>query len=239
MKRVVPFLLALPLLLAAAPSHAQSAVDERAIIATASALDAAIDDKDWELARSLLLDEVTVALPGEKPGTVPADALVARWKEVLHLDKTTFHLRGGERVIFDGADSAVLRSKAQVSTRVDGIAGDDLHELHSDYHHELDRTENGWRVRHYGYVPRLESGNVAVVEHRLAVEPDADAPAAEDAESAGAAAGGEGEGAADGTAGDATPSAGEGEVAPDGAAKATPDAEDGDVADGTAPASGD
>lgn len=167
MNRAIPILFALPLLLAASLSHAQSAVDERAIIATAAALDAAIDAKDWADARELLLDEVTVALPGEEAASMGADDLVARWQAEFHDAKTTFHLRGGERVIFDGADSAVLHSRAQRFAQVEDIAGDDLHELLSDYHHELDRTENGWRVRHYGYVPRLERGNAAVFHHRL------------------------------------------------------------------------
>jgi len=177
MNRSVPHPVAPPFLLAAlllAPAaHAQSAVDEHAIIAAASTLDAAIDGKDWERARELLLDEVTVALPDEEPGTIAADTLVARWQDALHAAKTTFHLRGSERVTFDGADSAVLRSKAHVATRVDGVAGDDLHELWADYHHELDRTENGWRVRHYGLVPRLERGNIGVIQHRLAATPAA------------------------------------------------------------------
>ena len=173
MNRAASILVALPLLLAVSLSHAQSAVDERAIIAATAALDAAIDAKDWAGARALLLDEVTVALPGEEATTMGADELVARWQAEFHDAKTTFHLRGGERVIFDGADSVVVRSRAQRFAQVESIAGDDLHELLSDYHHELDRTENGWRVRHYGYVPRLERGNAAVFHHRLPA-PEAD-----------------------------------------------------------------
>jgi len=167
MNRLVPTLLAIPLLLGGVTLHAQPAVDQHAILDAANALDEAIDTKDWPRVRSLLLDEVTVALPGEEQATVAADALVARWQESLHAEKSTFHLRGSGQVVFDGADSAVLRSRTYEWQRVPGIGGDELYELWADYHHELDRTEDGWRVRHYAYVPRLERGNLAVLEHRL------------------------------------------------------------------------
>ena len=174
MKRIALILPALPLLLPS-PARAQSAVDERAIITAVNALDAAVDDKDWKAVRDLLLDEVSIALPNEEPATVPADELVERWRASLHEDKTSFHLRGGERVTFDGADSAVLRSRAHLWQRLPGIAGDDRYERWADYHHELDRTDDGnWRVRHLGYVTRLEQGNLAVLAHRLPAPPAPD-----------------------------------------------------------------
>ena len=171
MNRIVCLLVALPLL-SPALAHAQSAVDERAIITAVSALDAALDAKDWKGVRALLLDEVSVALPEEETTTLAADELVARWQTTLHDGKSSFHLRGGERVTFDGADSAVLRSKAQLWQHLPGTAGDDHYERLADYHHELDRANDGnWRVRHYGYVTRLEYGNLAVLAHRLPEPP--------------------------------------------------------------------
>ena len=148
-------------------AHAQSAVDERAIIETASELDMALDTKNWQRARALLLDEVSVERPGSEPTRMGADELVASWRENLHADKTSFHLRGGEVVVFDGADSAVLHSKARVQLSVAGVPGDDGYSASRDYTHELDRGEDGWRVRRLAYVTRMEDGNPAVLHHRL------------------------------------------------------------------------
>ena len=200
---------ALPLLLLAALcSHAQSAVDERAIIATAAALDAAVDAKDWQRARSLFLDEITVELPGAEPATVPADELVGAWRGSLHPGKQSFHLRGGEIVTFDGADSAVLESKAYAWNRVPGIGGDDLYEVWGDYRYELDRDEAGWRIRRFAFAPRLERGNLAVLSHRAPPAADAGADGgtgnAAGGDEGAAANGGEGSGepAGDGPSGD-------------------------------------
>lgn len=159
------------LLLAAGTLHAQSAVDERAIIAVAGALDNAVDAKHWERARGLFLDQVTVELPDVEPTVLPADELVGRWRERLHEDKASFHLRGNEVVTFDGADSAVLVSKAYAWQRVAGLAGDEFYEVWGDYLYELDRVEGGWRIRRYVFAPRLERGNLAVRDHRLPPPP--------------------------------------------------------------------
>lgn len=177
----------LPLIFGGNLLHAQG-VDDRGIRAAASELDHAIDAKNWERARELLLDEVTVALPGEEPVAMSADALIASWQATLHRGKTSFHQRGSEVATFDGADSAVLRSKGYARFEVIGISGEDSYEFWADYVHELDRHEDGWRVRHIAYVPRLENGNLAVIAHRLPAEAE-EGKAAEDeaADDAGAA----------------------------------------------------
>lgn len=177
----------LPLIFGGNLLHAQG-VDDRGIRAAASELDHAIDAKNWKRARELLLDEVTVALPGKDPVAMSADALIASWQATLHRGKTSFHQRGSEVATFDGADSAVLRSKGYARFEVIGISGEDSYEFWADYVHELDRHEDGWRVRHIAYVPRLENGNLAVMAHRLPAEVDeGKAPEDEAADSAGSA----------------------------------------------------
>ena len=166
--------------------HAQSAVDERAIIETASELDMALDTKNWERARALLLEEVSVERPGSEPARMAADELVQSWRDELHAEKVSFHLRGSEVVVFDGADSAVLQSKARVQLSVAGVAGDDGYSVSRDYTHELDRGEDGWRVRRLAYDTRMEDGNPAVLHHRLP-PPETDEPAGEQPADAAAA----------------------------------------------------
>ena len=166
-------LLALSALLVTPHLHAQSAVDERAIIEVAHALDAALDDKDWERARRLLLDQVTVERPDSEPMVIDADELIEQWRANLHAEKISFHLRGGEIVLFDGADSALLRSKARVQFAVAGIPGDDGYSVSRDYTFELDRVDDRWRIRRHAYVTRMEDGNPAVLDHRLPVEESA------------------------------------------------------------------
>lgn len=200
MNRFVPIALLLPLLLATSVVCAQSAVDERAIIAVASELDTAVDAKDWQSARALFLDEITVELPATEPTDMAADALVGMWRESLHEGKTSFHLRGGEIVTFDGADSAVLRSKAWAWNRLEGIPGNALYEVWGDYRYELDRTEDGWRIRRFAFAPRLEQGNAAVATHRLPVSEEAEPPAeGENAGESATEASNGNDGAADGT----------------------------------------
>ena len=207
MNRIV-VTLALPLLLVTTPAlHAQSAVDERAAIETVSALDAALDGKDWERARRLLLEEVTFEQPGNEPTSLASDALVGEWRESLHREKTSFHLRGGEVVVFDGADSVVVSSKVRIQLHVPNVPGDDHYEVSRDYAHELDRTEDGWRIRRLSFVTHMESGNPAVLAHRLppppepAAEPQATADAPPEEEEKGGKSDGKEEAAPDATAG--------------------------------------
>ena len=157
----------LTLLLAAStqPTAAQSVEDRVAIIELADRLDTTVDAKDWQGARKVFAETITVELPGQAPSQMPSADLVGIWEQHLHADKASFHLRGNHLVTFDGADRAELVSKAYAWNRVEGLEGGDLWEVWGDYTYSAERGPQGWRLTSFRFEPRHERGNTAVPTH--------------------------------------------------------------------------
>jgi hypothetical protein len=108
--------------LAGTPVTAETLVDQVELIRIADAIDAAVDAKDWDLARSLFTDEIEVdftSLTGGEPATIPADALIAGWRSNLTAEKTSFHLRGNHRITFEGPDAATMLSHGHAWNRLE------------------------------------------------------------------------------------------------------------------------
>ncbi|MEO1543620.1 MAG: nuclear transport factor 2 family protein, partial [Pseudomonadota bacterium] len=96
---------------AGTPITAETLVAHAEMIRIADSLDAAVDAKDWALARSFFTDEIRVdftSLVGGEPATIPADGLIAGWSGNLTAEKTSFHLRGNHRITFDGESAAMM-----------------------------------------------------------------------------------------------------------------------------------
>ncbi|MEL6316505.1 MAG: nuclear transport factor 2 family protein [Pseudomonadota bacterium] len=152
------------------PVSVETLVDRAEMIRIADAIDAAVDAKDWPLARSFFADEIRVdftSLTGGAPATIPADALIAGWRANLTAEKTSFHLRGNHRVTFTGADAAALASHGYAWNRMERGArpengGDPLWEVWGTYEHGFARTEDGWRVTAMSFVATAERGNAFV-----------------------------------------------------------------------------
>ena len=91
------------------PITADTLVDHAEMVRIADAIDAAVDAKQWDVARSLFTDEVRVdftSLVGGAPATIPADSLIDGWSANLTAEKTSFQLRGSHRIQFEDADAA-------------------------------------------------------------------------------------------------------------------------------------
>ncbi|MEM9797152.1 MAG: nuclear transport factor 2 family protein [Pseudomonadota bacterium] len=137
------------------------------MIRIADALDAAVDAKDWRLARTFFADTIDVdfsALVGGVPATIPADALIDGWSGNLTEEKTSFHLRGNHRVTFDGPDAAVMHSHGYAWNRMAAGAepangGNELWEVWGNYVHGFARVETGWTITSMTFVPTAQRGN--------------------------------------------------------------------------------
>ena len=163
---------------AAAPATAQDGTPilPQTVAATAEmpriadAIDAAVDAKDWALARSLFADEITVdftSLVGGEPATIPADALIAGWSGNLTEEKQSFQLRGNHRVVWDSPDHARMHSHGYAWNRMEAGAlpengGDPMWEVWGTYTHDFERESDGWVVTGMAFVMMAERGNLWV-----------------------------------------------------------------------------
>lgn len=153
--------------LAGDPVTSETLVDQAEMIRIADAIDAAVDAKDWDLARSFFTDTIDVdftSLVGGEPVTIPADGLISGWSGNLTASKTSFHLRGNHRVTFEDADNAVLLSHGYAWNRMDTGAeeangGNPLWEVWGTYVHGFTRTGAGWKVNAMTFDATAQRGN--------------------------------------------------------------------------------
>ena len=149
------------------PITAEHIVDVAEMTRVADAIDAAVDAKDWPLARSFFTDEITVdfsSLVGGEPATIPADGLIAGWSANLTAEKESFHLRGNHRVTFDGTDAATMLSHGYAWNRMERGAleengGNPLWEVWGSYEHGFTRTDEGWKVSFMAFYATAERGS--------------------------------------------------------------------------------
>ncbi|MEL7464793.1 MAG: nuclear transport factor 2 family protein [Pseudomonadota bacterium] len=152
---------------AGTPITAETLVAHAEMTRVADAIDAAVDAKDWDLARSLFTDMIEVdftSLIGGEWATIPADALIAGWSANLTPEKTSFHLRGNHRITFEGEGEATMVSHGYAWNRMERGAlsengGDPLWEVWGTYEHSFTLTEDGWRVDGMTFVATAERGN--------------------------------------------------------------------------------
>lgn len=140
------------------------------LVRIADALDAAVDAKDWPLARSLFTETIDVdftSLAGGEPATIPADALIQGWSGNLTAEKTSFHLRGNHRVSFEDAANAVMLSHGYAWNRLERGAkaengGEALWEVWGTYEHSFTKTDEGWRINGMTFNATAQRGNFFV-----------------------------------------------------------------------------
>ncbi len=149
------------------PITAETLVDHAEMVRIADTIDAAVDAKDWAVARAQFTDEITVdfsTLVGGEPATIPADGLIAGWSGNLTAEKQSFHLRGNHRITFDSPDAATMISHGHAWNRMEIGAlpengGDPLWEVWGTYTHGFVRTEDGWRVNAMAFFATAERGS--------------------------------------------------------------------------------
>lgn len=152
---------------AGTPITAETLVAHAEMVRIADAIDAAVDGKDWALARSFFTDEIRVdfsSLVGGDPTTIPADALIDGWSANLTDEKTSFHLRGNHRITFEDAGTATMHSHGYAWNHMERGAlpengGEVLWEVWGTYEHSFTRTEEGWRVDGMSFFATAERGS--------------------------------------------------------------------------------
>ena len=152
---------------AGTPIAMETLVDHAEMVRVADAIDAAVDAKDWVLARSLFTDEIRVdftSLIGGEPATIPAAALIAGWSENLTAEKESFHLRGNHRITFEVDGSATMVSHGYAWNKMERGAlaengGNALWEVWGTYEHSFVQTDAGWRVDGMSFFAKAERGN--------------------------------------------------------------------------------
>ncbi|MBM2578123.1 nuclear transport factor 2 family protein [Jannaschia sp. Os4] len=144
---------------------AQDAADRMAVIELSNALDAAVDRKDWDLARSYFTDEIEVAMGSPDAQAMPADELIGGWETNLYEGKPSFHLRGGHVVTFDGPDAGTVESQGYAWNRIEGFEGGDLWEVWGSYTFDVVREADGWRLASFVFQPHHTRGNEAIPGH--------------------------------------------------------------------------
>lgn len=151
----------------AEPVTMETLVDRAELIRIADSLDAAVDAKDWSLARSFFTDTIRVdfsSLTGAPAASIPADALIDGWSANLAPSKTSFHLRGNHRISFEGEDAAVMQSHGYAWNRLEEGAlpengGEALWEVWGVYTHSFARMDGGWRLTGMVFEATAERGN--------------------------------------------------------------------------------
>lgn len=149
---------------------AETLVAHAEMIRIADALNAAVDAKDWTLARSFFTDEITVdftSLVGGEPATIPADGLIAGWSGNLTVEKTSFHLRGNHRITFESESAAMMVSHGYAWNRMERGAlpengGNPMWEVWGTYEHSFTLTEEGWCIDAMSFFATAERGNAFV-----------------------------------------------------------------------------
>ena len=149
------------------PITATTLVDQAEMVRIADAIDAAVDAKDWALARSYFTDTIDVdftSLVGGEPATIPADGLISGWAGNLTEEKTSFHLRGNHRITFNSTDGATMVSHGYAWNRMERGAlpengGDPLWEVWGTYVHGFARTQDGWKVNAMSFTATAERGS--------------------------------------------------------------------------------
>lgn len=151
----------------AEPITIETLVDRAEMTRIADSIDAAVDAKNWDHARSFFAETISVdftSLTGGDPATIPADALIAGWSANLTDEKTSFHLRGNHRVVVQGTDAAILHSHGYAWNRMERGAlpengGNALWEVWGTYTHEFERSDGAWRVTGMTFTATAERGN--------------------------------------------------------------------------------
>ena len=104
----------------------------------------AADSRDWALCRSTFADEVYVdytSIAGGEPATIPADALMDSWKDLLPGFTATQHLLGSHVVEMQGNIA-----KCDAHFQATHILDDELWTLGGKYHFQLKDIDGTWHI---------------------------------------------------------------------------------------------
>jgi len=127
-----------------------AALDDRtAIVDVISCYATGLDARDWELWRSVFVDEVVFDLSswtGEPARRLAADRVVAAQARIFAELSTTQHFIANHRVTIDGDRARVLaHMRAEHWLPLEG-GGTDRYTMFGYYDDKLVRTPAGWKI---------------------------------------------------------------------------------------------
>lgn len=126
---------------------------------------AALDERDWSGARTLMTEEVQLdyqSLFGAAPGPAPADEVVAQWASMLDPLDMTQHLLGTPTVKIEG-DQASLSVPVRGYHVAHGLPDGEEWMVAGRYHAGLWRSTDGWRLWSLRLDAQHQTGNRALL----------------------------------------------------------------------------
>ncbi len=136
-------------------------LDERNIVALATAYTWALDQHQWEDLRHVFAADATATLGDPEP-LVGIDAIIGRIRAALEPLDDSQHLIGNHEVVVDG-DTATHRCYLHAQHIRDAATGGPHYMVAGRYEDDLARTGDGWGITHRHLQVMWTEGNTAVV----------------------------------------------------------------------------
>ena len=136
-------------------------LDERNIVALATAYTWALDQHRWEDLSGVFAPDATATLGGPEP-LVGIDAIIGRIRAALEPLDDSQHLVGNHEVLIDGA-TATHRCYLHAQHIRHAAAGGPHYIVAGRYEDDLARIGDGWRITHRNLHVMWTDGNPAVV----------------------------------------------------------------------------
>lgn len=142
--------------------------DRDDIVAVLTNYATGLDARDWELWRSVFLDEVVFDLSswsGLKPRALETDRVVAAQARIFAELVETQHFFTNHRIQIDGDTArAQMHMRAEHWLADPGIEGTDRYTMFGYYDDRLRRTSDGWKIAEMQLNVTRAEGNRWVME---------------------------------------------------------------------------
>lgn len=153
-------------------TDSEGRTDRESVIETVNALFVAVDQRDWDLARSVLAARVhfdVTSLGGSAAQELAAEEIIAGWDKGLAAIEAVHHQSGTFRVQVDGdlAECACYGT-AHHYRRV--RSGRNVRVFVGSYDYRLERADGpwGWRISGFRFNLKFVDGNVQLGEEEPA-----------------------------------------------------------------------
>lgn len=123
----------------------QRVADELEITALLNRYARAVDAKDWQLYRSVFTDDAHIDYSSAGAAAGPRDEVAAWLEQDFGAIPMSMHYITNVEILTLHGDSATVRAMFYNPMQLPGMA--ELSYCGGYYHHELTRTDDGWRSR--------------------------------------------------------------------------------------------
>jgi len=146
-------------------STVQKLLDRLEIIDVVNQVGITADSRDWNACRNCFLEQVDIdytSLNGGQSSIIAADDLIKNWRKQLNGLKATQHMITNHAVTLNG-DTASCISLFQAQHLFPNNVGFPLWTLGGVYHHQLVRTNGGWKVHRMKMTATWANGNQQIM----------------------------------------------------------------------------